>query len=236
MIKILLDFDSMLYLAIYRCVSISEIKNFLKESPKEITREAIIQVALSRLENQVLNILRAIEDTGIDADFQDVEYYLTCCKNNFRKEIEPSYKANRKPNKWVNELRNRAIELYDARISDFLEADDLIANRCRELGVHERLIVSTDKDLRQLEGLHYIYGRYNGDRLIFIDKRQGVENLCKILLIGDMSDNIRGVKGIGEVKANKMLKDKSVIEMLKETIISYNDKKTLKKNFKLIKL
>jgi 5'-3' exonuclease len=234
--KLLIDFDSMIYLAIYKCVTINELRIYLRNHSKEIVREIVIQTALSRLENIVLNLLEDIENAGIDIDYQGIEYYLTSCSNNFRKNIDPEYKANRKPNKWVKELRNRAIELYDAKVSDTLEADDLIALRCKELAITDRIVVSSDKDLRQIAGLHYIYGNYKGVRFEYVEDLQAIKNLCTLMLVGDASDNIKGVKGIGAVKSDRLLRDKSIVGMLREVVKSYESKIKRKKNWKLTKI
>jgi len=39
--------------------------------------------------------------------------------------------------------------INDAKYSDTLEADDLVAIRARELGVKNCIVVSPDKDLKQ---------------------------------------------------------------------------------------
>src|SRR5699024_6788894 len=73
-----------------------------------------------------------------------------------RKELEPSYKANRKRNKYVWLLREHYV-MNGAYYSDTHEADDLIADRARELGPDNCIIVSIDKDLQQIGGFYFSY-------------------------------------------------------------------------------
>ena len=66
--------------------------------------------------------------------------------------------------------------------------------------------------------------------------QEGRELLLKQLLEGDTSDNIKGVKGIGKVKAEKALKGKSEFIQLLTVARLYNDMERLRTNLKLMKL
>src|SRR5690606_31239133 len=89
-------------------------------------------------------------------DIAEWELYITTCSRNFRKEISSDYKSNRKKNNYVWLLREHYIN-NGAFCSDTLEADDLIADRISELKKGDYLIISIDKDLKQLGGYYWSY-------------------------------------------------------------------------------
>ncbi|MBX7148436.1 DNA polymerase I [bacterium] len=158
----------------------------------------------------------------------------------FRKEIYDEYKANRdappedlKPQFFqVREF----VETYPIPVlqKDGFEADDLIATfvkqyRERKLkGLKddplEIVIVSADKDLMQLVGDGVIIYDSMKDKEIDIPEvieRFGVppHQVLEILsLAGDSSDNIPGVKGVGEKTATKLIQQYGSIENLYATM------------------
>ena len=105
------------------------------------------------------------------------------------------------------------------------EADDIIGTFSRmidESDCYEGLIVSSDKDLLQLISdkvkvkLLKTKDHIMMDRNTFIEN-YGIEPIRMIDLkglMGDASDNIPGVKGIGEKTAIKLLKEYDTIENL----------------------
>ena len=68
--------------------------------------------------------------------------------------------------------------------------------------MEEAFIVSIDKDFDQVEGWHYNFVK---KQQYYISKTQGLLNFYMQFLTGDRIDNIIGVKGIGAVKAKKLL-------------------------------
>ena len=138
--------------------------------------------------------------------------FLTGNKN-FRKEIYPEYKANRttpKP-KWLKECREYAIANLGAEIAiPDLEADDMLGI----FQTKDTIICSLDKDLLQIKGKHFQWEIQGGpeakrwikpDSFITQTELEGSRLFYEQCLKGDTSDNVKGVKGIGEAKAKKML-------------------------------
>jgi DNA polymerase-1 len=134
--------------------------------------------------------------------------------------IDPRYKAHRPapPEDLVVQMR-RSRELVEAYripifIADGLEADDLIAvvvARAREEGLRV-VIASADKDLMQLvEGEHVVMWDAMRDRVYGepeVVAKFGVPpaQLRDLLaLVGDTSDNVPGVKGVGPKTAAELL-------------------------------
>ncbi len=140
----------------------------------------------------------------------------------FRNEIDPNYKANRSaPPPELTMQLPVAIEWIDKMGYKTLgmsgyEADDMIATVTRlatEKGYTVR-VVSHDKDLYQL---------IDDSRVVIVDaiKRKSVDEKACFekygvtpkqfidyqSILGDSADNVPGVKGIGKVGAEKLLKE-----------------------------
>ena len=142
------------------------------------------------------------------------EIFLTG-KTNFRKDIAVTapYKGNRTQEKpaHLEMLRNYLVTAWGATMSIDEEADDLIAIRATELQ-DDCIIVSVDKDFNQVAGWHYNFVKQDK---YYVSEEQGLRFFYKQMLMGDRADNIVGIKGVGDVKATKMLaKAKTESEML----------------------
>lgn len=133
------------------------------------------------------------------------EFYLTG-KDNFRHEIATiqPYKGNRDPfakPRHYQLLRDYLVSRFNAQIVNGIEADDAVAIRATELG-KEAIIVSNDKDLDMVPGIHYNWVK--GERYE-ITERQGYINFYRQFLTGDRTDHIPGLPGVGEVKAERLI-------------------------------
>ena len=164
-------------------------------------------------------------------------------RNTFRKDLYPEYKANR--SETPDELRSQlpmiaeACEAFGVPIikKEGYEADDLLAtyaNRLSEKDFSVR-IVSPDKDLTQLIDDKISLFDPMKSKIITPDdvlKKFGVlPSQMKFFqaLVGDSSDNIPGVKGIGPVTAAKIIQQFSSLDELYEKIDSVEPKKVREK-------
>ncbi len=163
----------------------------------------------------------------------------------FRHEIDPNYKANRQSPpeelsmqlpvaiKWIDKMGYKTLGM-----SGF-EADDMIASvvkHAKEKGYNVR-VVSHDKDLYQLidDGKVVVvdaikkkvmdedacYEKYGVHPSQFIDYQS---------ILGDSADNVPGVKGIGKVGAEKLLKEYGSLDGIYEnlaTVKGANQKKLI---------
>jgi len=138
--------------------------------------------------------------------------------NNFRVDLYPEYKANRKKSKstrpdWFLDLKSDIVKDYEgASLSDNCEADDMIriwANEAFDAGKH-RVIITVDKDLDCVAGLHY-----NPRKSIFytVSDEEANRFYWKQILMGDPVDNIPGIPGIGVKKAEKILENMPCYEI-----------------------
>lgn len=131
---------------------------------------------------------------------------------NFRKELDPQYKANRTQPKPRHLMACQAylVEKWGIEITDGIEADDALGINQHE----DSVICSLDKDLLQIPGKHYqwqISGTVKGKQWIKEAKWydvtyfDGLKTFYASSLIGDTSDNIVGVDGLGPKKSNAAL-------------------------------
>ena len=138
-------------------------------------------------------------------DLNEWELFLTG-KNNFRHQVAVTvpYKGNRKEADrpaHLDILRNYLVTAWAAKTSEGEEADDLIAIRATQLG-DDSIIISLDKDFDQVQGWHYNFVKQNK---YYVSAEEGQLFFYKQILMGDKADNIVGIKGVGPVKAAKML-------------------------------
>lgn len=148
-----------------------------------------------------------IEDLILFNGFGEYQGYLTG-KTNFRNEIAVTapYKGNRKSAKpkHYQLLRDYMESAWAFTMIEDQEADDAIGIAAYEMEVGEYCVCSIDKDLDMLRGDHYNFVK---DERYFITEEEGIKNFYKQLLMGDRVDNIIGIKGIGTVKAERLLKE-----------------------------
>lgn len=162
----------------------------------------------------------------------DSYVFVLSSRENFRKDINPEYKANRKKVDkketfpFFDEIQDWCMEYLKPFIQEPLEADDV-------LGIYATaqpdkvVICSIDKDLNTVPGWHYNWGKE--DNTVYLVTEQEADNEFYIqCLAGDRTDNYFGIKGIGPKKAEKLL-DKhgwtweGVVKSYEEHDCSYED-------------
>lgn len=152
--------------------------------------------------------------------------------NNFRKEIDPSYKANRTQASPQHReaLRQHLITQWGAVECDGYEADDACGIYQKPNG--ETVIVAIDKDLLQVPGIHYSWPiikkgvTVRDHRWMEVNEEEGMRRFFTQMLTGDVSDNIVGVKGIGPKKAEKILAHCHTEEEMYDTVASLYEGET----------
>lgn len=187
------------------------------------------------------------KDTAISFVYDMVEYLdadevLLCFtgSNNFRKQLGAGYKHNRegleKPE--LNGLvREELQKEFPWLAEDTLEADDLLGL----LQGDSTIICTIDKDLNQIPGLHF-----NWDHMetYYVSYEDGLDFLYTQILTGDPGDGYIGVRGIGPVKAAKLLKDcygddelyeDMVVNIFKENGLTFKDYKIMRAMAEILK-
>ena len=133
-----------------------------------------------------------------------------CClsdhSNNFRKQVDPSYKSNRKgtrkPVGYVA-LCDWVEETFPTQRKPTLEADDvmgILATKPENVG--KCIIVSDDKDMKTIPSKLY---RPTSDEKLTVSQQEADRNFLMQTLTGDATDSYFGIKGIGPKKAEAIL-------------------------------
>lgn len=170
-------------------------------------------------------------------------------KTVFRVQIDPQYKANREASpEDLGPQIERIVSILQAMKVPILrregfEADDLMATLCRRHASEDLdvVLVSKDKDLDQLLGDHVRMYDPHKDRDIDVatmitEKGYGPDQAVEAqMLMGDSTDNIQGVPGVGPKKAAQLLQKYDSVEntiahadelspKLRENILAFKDR------------
>jgi len=167
----------------------------------------------------------------------DYQIYLTG-QGNFREEIATivPYKGNRdSSNKPVHydKITRYLIENWGAKVIDNIEADDALgitqwkdySSKITKDGLKTALsttICTIDKDLNMIPGWHYSWDK---DILYFIDEETALMWFYSQLILGDKTDNIKGVPGCGVKAAYDALKDCDTEEDMFWSVLCLYEKK-----------
>ena len=186
--------------------------------------EEDVSVALVRVDMTMNDILSAV-------GAEDHQVFLSgAAQSNFRYQVDPFYKANRKEMVkpiYLESCKEFLVTNWGALRCDGYEADDGLGMS----QTNDTVICSIDKDLLQIPGKHYNWVKKEF-REVSID--QGLKAFFTQTLVGDVSDNVFGIKGIGPVKAARIL-DGVLPEDYYETCRRiYNDDERFHKNCQLL--
>ncbi|MDR1259949.1 MAG: hypothetical protein LBJ68_01035 [Endomicrobium sp.] len=151
--------------------------------------------------------------------------YISVCfdypSKNFRHNMFKSYKANRKPlddaliaQMLIARKATKALDILGIEVQGY-EADDLIATLTQNSKKNniQAVIVTRDKDIFQLiedekilvwNGKDVMYNKQYIEKKYEVEPKQLVDVFA---LMGDVTDNIPGVKGIGKKTAVKLIKE-----------------------------
>jgi 5'-3' exonuclease len=207
---LLIDADSLLYKSVYNVENLQE--------------------AIDNFENKVLNI------RVLAGYFEKYQTIIKVNSDNFRYQIDSTYKANRKKEKpsLFYSLRDYVANSEHTRIVDNnLESDDIIANEAQG-----NIIAYIDKDLTTVytADLHI---NYNTLTEYSITKEQAFYNFYTQMIEGDAGDNIKGVNKCGKKFAKKFLDALSPNEYFKNTLKLYEKTHSIQtfiKTYQLLRL
>jgi len=177
----------------------------------------------------VFGFLRMLLKLLDDSSPQYLAVVFDTGKPTFRNELYDAYKANREAPPpdfgvqmgWVLQLlQAMGIAVYSM---DGFEADDLIGTMARTMAEQGRaVIVSADKDLLQLvtDRVHLLRPGLN-ETILYdptrVREQLGIrpdQMIDWLALVGDSSDNIPGVPGIGQKTATTLLQEYDTLERL----------------------
>ena len=166
--------------------------------------EPLISADLGAAQEYIVEELNRLQ-YQLDAD--RVIVCLSDDENNWRKNVLPTYKGNRKTTvrpQLLYPLKAWMKETFECRYKPWLEADDVMGI----LATHptllpgEKIIVSEDKDMLTIPG-----SLYNDRKDVFA--QVSVEDADAFhlyqTLIGDTTDHYKGCPGVGHVWATEEL-------------------------------
>jgi 5'-3' exonuclease len=171
--------------------------------------EEDIDLAIEKYNDSFTNIIYDLNE------IYDISEVITFnnSKGNFRKILDTNYKANRKSSGMpsvLTQLHDYVTQTYNSVSKYSLETDDLVAtywnNIAKEDGRDTVIIVSIDKDYKQLPALIYNY-HYKHRCVYDIEPVEALYNFYEQMIIGDSIDNVNYCKGYGKKYAEKLLKD-----------------------------
>jgi 5'-3' exonuclease len=152
-------------------------------------------------------------------------------KPNFRFTVDPNYKLNRPETpEWVTKWRPILFEAMKDKWKfmpvDGMEADDACAIAAKYFKnlknpdgtyVYDEIIVAAcDKDLRQIPGITYY--NYQKHEKYLINTFDAAMNLGVQILMGDETDGVKGLGGVGPKIATRLLSECTTLAQIKWTI------------------
>jgi 5'-3' exonuclease len=185
----------------------AEVKTWLKD--RDVTQFRRMSRKVMEPLSHTLHILNtAVRDVydAVGADHNIL--YLSDPVSNFRaglahiKEYKESRKDKPKP-VYYKQAEQFLLDNWDAKVMPNLEADDAVAIIASSAGPEDVVFISTiDKDLNQVPGWKY---NYKTKKFHYVTSAEGLRFFYTQLLMGDSTDSIPGIPGVGPKKAEKLL-------------------------------
>jgi len=167
-----------------------------------------------------------IENLKENLETNNITIALTDSKN-FRKDVLPTYKDNRKQKRKpmvLGVLREYVMEKHNGVIYKNLEADDVLGIMATEPSKEDRIIVSIDKDLKQIPLSNVTR---DGVNVEYIPEKLGNYHWMIQVLAGDATDGYTGIPNVGIKTAEKLIMKYSNVPLLdlwKIVVGIYKDK------------
>lgn len=144
---------------------------------------------------------------------------------NWRKDVLPSYKANRKATRKPTGYRHfvdrvMAVPEWNAFLRPTLEGDDcmgIIATAPKIVGCKTATIVSPDKDFKTIPC--EFFWMSSGELLQLSEQEADYWHMYQTL-IGDTTDGYSGIKGVGETAAKEFLENPYKFEQVEKVFKS----------------
>ena len=153
-----------------------------------------------------------IEDLGANLSADDYVVALTD-KNNFRKDVLPTYKSNRNSKRKplvLKAMREHIMEKHNGVMWKNLEADDVMGIMATEPAtMEERVLVSIDKDMRTIPCTL----SNDGSTTEEIPEKLANYNFMLQVLTGDKVDGYDGIEGVGIKTAEKLIKKYTNVQL-----------------------
>lgn len=217
---VIIDGDSLCYIALYNAEKDTLPRDFFVNSAEY--QKDKNNLAKLYIKKHIENILDA---TGC----KDLEVYLTEGRDSFRYKIDKEYKVKRKnvaPLEGLGEIKLWVSTEYKGEICRSYEADDMVVWRGKS---PDTIIAAIDKDvLLQSEGDHY---NYKKNEWITVTKEEASRYLWTQMIVGDATDGVYGIEGMGPKKAETFLNSFEASLYYNEVLKLYVEKDKSRKDF-----
>ena len=180
-----------------------------------ISSKESINESISNIDSLLTNIINYNNLT---------HYYIFLSRGKyFRHNVNSEYKAKRpiKRLKYLKTLQEYLIEHWGALHINLIEADDMVAYLARKYTASDTnfVVCAIDKDVtKQVPGNHFNYKTFKKSKTT---SEEAYRFLMLQTLMGDSTDNITGIPGVGEVTASKLLESKNINELASIVLNEY---------------
>lgn len=212
------DIESYIHRACTCCKELAEVVPFVYQE-------------LYKLENGIDYLKKTCNELMTITKADDVVVVLGDPEGNFRKELNPDYKAQRGSKPLMYDLiRDYVIQTFDCVILPKLEADDcarIIYEDKIEYDNKDKVIVSIDKDFYSFPCKFY-RDIPSERKEVIVDKVLAEYNLMLQTIMGDTADNYSGIPGWGRAKTKRWLAEtqrkwSDVLALFKENGLTAQD-------------
>jgi len=162
------------------------------------TVHADMALAKARVINKIVEFQENLKTENVVLCLSD--------RANFRRKLNPDYKANRAKSRLpiiLRQVKQWIIDELGGVLWANLEADDVISILATDKAMDEEtIVVSIDKDFKSVPGIFFDYnkGEYHHPTEEEADNYHLIQTIA-----GDHTDGYSGVPGVGVVKAQRML-------------------------------
>jgi hypothetical protein len=183
---------------------------FNKAGEPEKTLEEAISSANSYLQG-------LINGTSVD----EFILFFTIGRN-YRYDVYPDYKANRKNSEkppLFNEVRDYLVKEYSGVHGYNCEADDLLVIYKNKYITEQKdyVVVSADKDITNLFGVYY---DIKNNIIVSVSQEYADRYFWKSMITGDTADNIKAIPGKGPAFAEKLFLNIDDVESYRNLVLN----------------
>lgn len=184
----------------------------------EMIAETIVKIATDNLVKSILAGARATEYIGVFSavsNFRQERYHYNVYKGNRREKDDWVVR-------WESIIKQHLVTKWGFLIpNEELEADDIVSGLWYTFNEPEEVIIcSPDKDLNQIPGLHFDYKKPD-EGIKYLTNDTALVNFWKQVMIGDTTDNVSGIPGIGPVKADKLLNETEAFDAAYSSMVKF---------------
>lgn len=173
-------------------------------------------------------VLKAKTDRVVEKVEADEIVMVLSSNTNFRMDVYPAYKSNRKATRkplCLADLKAQTADTWESYRYPSLEGDDVLGILSTNPDFypdHEKVIVSIDKDMKTLPGKYYDFGKD-----VWHDISEDEANWWHMYqtLTGDTTDGYPGCPGIGPKKAEAILADLPLGDRWQAVVAAYEKAK-----------